>query len=121
MEDSTFYRTMLFDFYAQLLTPRQRELYDLYYNEDLSLAEIAENVGITRQGVRDGIVRAEAILRETEEKTGIIARFLEVRAAVRDIEENAAKIEALNAAQLGSRQLGELIGEIRARLAEIKE
>lgn len=66
---------MLYDFYGDVLTDRQKEFYDLYYNEDLSLGEIAENYGITRQGVRDVIVRAEAILTELEDKTGLIKRF----------------------------------------------
>ena len=52
MKNQTFRMTMLFDFYGELLTDRQKEFYDLYYNEDLSLSEIAENYGISRQGVR---------------------------------------------------------------------
>lgn len=67
--------TMLFDFYGDILTQRQRELFDLYYNEDLSLSEIAENCGISRQGVRDVIVRAEAAMTELEDKTGLVKRF----------------------------------------------
>ena len=66
---------MLYDFYGDLLTDKQREYYDLYHNEDLSLSEIAENVGITRQGVHDIIVRAENTLLNTERKTGLIDRF----------------------------------------------
>ena len=54
--------SLLFDFYGETLTEKQRELFDLYYNEDLSLAEIAEHAGITRQGVRDSIKRAEHAL-----------------------------------------------------------
>ena len=53
MKSQAYRMAMLFDFYGDVLTPRQKEFYDLYYNEDLSLAEIAENNGITRQGVRD--------------------------------------------------------------------
>ena len=53
MKNQTYRMTMLYDFYGELLTDRQREFFDLYYNEDLSLAEIAENAGISRQGVRD--------------------------------------------------------------------
>ena len=59
MKNQTYRMTMLYDFYGELLTDRQREFFDLYYNEDLSLAEIAENYGISRQGVRDVIVRAD--------------------------------------------------------------
>ena len=65
--------SILLDAYGALLTERQRELVDLYYNEDLSLAEISENTGITRQGVRDGIKKSEVFLRECEEKLKEVA------------------------------------------------
>ena len=52
MKNQTFRMTMLFDFYGELLTDRQKEFYDLYYNEDLSLSEIAENYGISRSEER---------------------------------------------------------------------
>lgn len=71
--------TMLYDFYGDLLTDKQREYYDLYHNEDLSLSEIAANVGISRQGVYDIVTRAENTLRETERKTGLIKRFEEIQ------------------------------------------
>ena len=79
MKNQAYRMAMLFDFYGDLLTERQREFYDLYYNEDLSLAEIAENYGISRQGVRDVIVRAEASMTEIEDKTHIIRRFQQSR------------------------------------------
>ena len=65
----------LIDFYGSLLTDRQREVISLYYEEDLSLSEIADDVGITRQGVRDAIKKAETILTEAEEKLGLAAKF----------------------------------------------
>ena len=74
MKNQTYRMTMLYDFYGELLTERQKEFFDLYYNEDLSLAEIAENAGISRQGVRDVIVRAEGIMQEGEDKTGLMRR-----------------------------------------------
>ena len=67
-------RTMLFDFYGELLTAKQREYFDLHYNEDYSLSEIAEAEGISRQGVHDSLARAEAALLAMEEKTGCLAR-----------------------------------------------
>ena len=76
MKNQTFRMTMLFDFYGELLTERQKEFYELYYDEDLSLSEIAENYGISRQGVRDVIVRAEAYMTEIEDKTGLVKRFM---------------------------------------------
>ena len=73
-------------------TEKQREYFDLYYNEDLSLSEIAGNVGITRQGVRDIIVRAEAMLLDYEERTGIVARFQQRNADIDRAEEIARSI-----------------------------
>ena len=68
MKNQTYRMTMLYDFYGELLTERQKEFFDLYYNEDLSLSEIAENTGISRQGVRDVIVRAEGSCRRLRTK-----------------------------------------------------
>ena len=96
MKNQTYRMTMLYDFYGELLTERQKEFFDLYYNEDLSLAEIAENAGISRQGVRDVIVRAEAAMQEVEDKTGIIKRFLSRSAHVDAITAAAEEISTLN-------------------------
>ena len=75
MKSDTFHMSMLYDYYGELLTEKQKELFDLYYNEDLSLAEIAEHAGISRQGVRDAIVRSETILRDTEDKLGLVKKY----------------------------------------------
>ena len=74
------YVSALLDVYGSFLGDKQRELTELYYNEDLSLAEIAENEGITRQGVRDSIKRAEAQLALLEEKClpGFLYLFLNI-------------------------------------------
>ena len=96
MKNQTFRMTMLFDFYGELLTDRQKEFYDLYYNEDLSLSEIAENYGISRQGVRDVIVRAENYMTEIEDKTGLIKRFMQLQPHVEKITDAAEQIKQLN-------------------------
>ena len=67
--------SLLLDFYGELLPSAQRDMIDLYYNEDLSLSEIAENTGITRQGVRDSIKRAEETLQTYEQKLGLADKF----------------------------------------------
>lgn len=85
VKNQAYRMALLFDFYGDMLTDRQKEFYDLYYNEDLSLAEIAENYNITRQGVRDVIVRAEGILTELEDKTGIIKRFQKMQEQLDEI------------------------------------
>ncbi len=86
MENSAVMRSMLFDFYGELLTDKQREYFDLRYNDDLSLGEIAEQCGISRQGVWDIIRRAETAMTEIEEKTGLIKRFLERNAQIDELE-----------------------------------
>lgn len=86
--------SLLYDFYRNLLTERQAESVDLYYNEDLSLAEIGEHMGITRQGVRDNIMRAEGTLIDAEERLGLAARFLSIRDDLERIDEIIREIEA---------------------------
>ena len=92
MEDSRLMRSMLLDFYGGLLTEKQRECYDLHFNEDLSLSEIAEQSGISRQGVWDNVRRAEATLRELEEKTGLVRRVMELE---RELEETREELRRL--------------------------
>ena len=75
----------LLDFYGDILTDKQQDAIDLYYNEDLSLAEIAEYQGITRQGVRDAIKRGEEILLEMEEKLGYAKKTEEMTALLQEV------------------------------------
>lgn len=96
MKNQAYRMALLFDFYGEMLTERQKEFYDLYYNEDLSLTEIAENYHMSRQGVRDAIVRAEATLNELEEKTGIIRRFQERTAQLAELSDVAQAARAAN-------------------------
>jgi len=90
--EKTLDMALLFDFFGDLLTPKQREAFDLYYNEDLSLSEIAEIAGISRQGVRDFLVKAEKSLREMEEKTGVVARFRQMQHTLSEAEHLAQEI-----------------------------
>ena len=86
----------LLDFYGELLTQKQREAIEFYYNQDLSLSEIAEHSGITRQGVRDNIKRAEAQLLEYEDALALVARFREITAGLDEIIEHASALRELN-------------------------
>ena len=67
--------SLLNDFYGGLLTDRQREFVELYYNENLTLAEIGENYGISRQAVSDSLKKAAQALRGYEKKLGLLAQF----------------------------------------------
>lgn len=121
MKNQTYRMTMLFDFYGEVLTPRQKEFFDLYYNEDLSLAEIAENYGISRQGVRDVIVRAEAIMTDLEDKTGLVKRFMLMQQQVQAILDAAEKIQTVNYRQYDNPELARLADEITRSAQALKE
>ena len=121
MKNQTYRMTMLFDFYGEVLTPRQKEFFDLYYNEDLSLAEIAENYGISRQGVRDVIVRAEAIMTDLEDKTGLMTRLLQLQQQVQAILDAAEKIQTVNYRQYDNPELARLADEITRSAQALKE
>lgn len=121
MKNQAYRMTMLFDFYGEVLTERQKEFYDLYYNEDLSLAEIAENYGISRQGVRDVIVRAEGILTELEDKTGIIKRFQKRRAELESMEELASTLERRLREKYSDPELEAMAARLAAAAERIKQ
>ena len=98
----------LLDFYKNTLSENRREVLELYYNDDLSLSEIAEIVGITRQGVRDSIKRGESQLLELEEKLMLARKFKVIEARLGDVKklvsgENADKVISI---------LNEIIDEI---------
>lgn len=71
--------SLLFDFYGELLKPSCRQAIDLYYNEDLSLAEIAAQTGITRQGVRDSIKRSEEKLLNSKKSSDFLKDLFSLR------------------------------------------
>ena len=74
--------SLLLDFYGNLLTDKMRATLDMYLNDDLSLAEIAEEEEISRQGVHDKVNRALAQLKDYEDKLGLVKRFLEQKESV---------------------------------------
>ena len=86
--------TLLFDYYGELLTDRQKMCVDLRHNQDLSLAEIAQELNVSRQGVYDNLSRAEALLVNMEEKTGCVRRDLLCRRSAGKILLAAEKLAA---------------------------
>ncbi|HJA13083.1 MAG TPA: YlxM family DNA-binding protein [Candidatus Mediterraneibacter merdipullorum] len=79
-------QALLYDFYGELLTPHQKEVYEQFILDDLSLSEIAESAGISRQGVHDLIRRCQKALEGYEEKLHLVERFLSVKEKVREID-----------------------------------
>ena len=94
--------TLLYDYYGELLTDRQRMCFDLYHNQDYSLSEIAQELQVSRQGVYDNLSRAEALLRNMEEKTGCVHRDLQNRKVMRKIVSAAKTLEQHSDSEVNS-------------------
>ena len=114
MKQDALQMSLLFDYYGELLSQKQRICFDLYYNQDLSLSEIAAELGITRQGVHDSLVRAEQALSEFERVTGCIARDRRTAKALDKIAGACRKLQSIPEAR-------EAAQEILAAGASIKE
>lgn len=112
---------LLFDFYRNILTDKQAECVDLYYNEDLSLSEISEHLGITRQGVRDNIKRAEHSLYQIEEQLGLLQRFLSIKEKLAYIDEVIREIEQSPYIKFLSDDIKRKINEILMTITEINQ
>ena len=113
--------SLLLDFYGDMLTEKQREVIEYYYNDDLSLAEIADNEGITRQGVRDSIKRGEFQLLDMEKRLGLAQRFREMRAGLEKIHDAAERIREYNDQFVFSREVQSdagLIADTAQKLCE---
>ena len=108
--------TLLFDYYGDLLTDRQKMCVDLRHNQDLSLSEIAQELQVSRQGVFDNLSRAEALLMNMEEKTGCVRRDMQCRAAAKDIVSAAEQL--LQSKDMTTVQLAE---KILAAAKELEE
>ncbi len=88
--------SMLMDFYSGLLTDKQKEAIELYYNQDFSLAEIAEHMDISRQGVRDFIKRGEKQLQEFENSLGLMKRFSNISSELKTLLNGLIRLEAMD-------------------------
>lgn len=111
----------LLDFYGETLTLKQHDFLEYYYNDDLSLSEIAANEGITRQGVRDAIKRAEKQLFDMEEKLGLVRRFNEIKSGMDEITELAEQINAYNLRHSLSREINEYTVRIKAIAQDLRD
>ena len=112
---------MLLDFYGELLTEKQAKAMELYYNEDLSLAEIAEPLSISRQGVRDSIKRGEKQLIDLENTLGLLKRFKEIERDVVDIEEMFTELKTYIDTYIHSEKLSSAVAEISNKIKSITE
>ena len=113
--------SLLLDFYGDMLTEKQRDVVELYYNEDLSLSEIAAHSRITRQGVRDSIKRAEGILLDLEERLGLAKRFRLIQDGLDEIVRDAREIRDFNARHGTFREITEKTSRIIEIAGSINE
>ncbi|MBQ9757260.1 MAG: YlxM family DNA-binding protein [Clostridia bacterium] len=113
--------SLLLSFYKNMLTERQADTAELYYNEDLSLSEIGTELGISRQGVRDNLKRAENTLYDVEEKLGLAKRFLEIKSRLGEIDSIISKIEKSPDSRLLPNSIKHQINDILAIVAGINE
>ncbi len=113
--------SLLFSFYGKMLTERQADTIDFYYNEDLSLSEVGTELGISRQGVRDNLKRAEAILYDTEERLGLAKRFLGIKSKLSEIDRIIAEIERSPEAKTLSVSIKKQINNILTIIEKISD
>ena len=92
--DEILKQSLLYDFYGELLTEHQKEIYEQFIVEDLSLSEIAKDAGISRQGVHDLVKRCDKILEEYEAKLHLVEKFLSIKEKVHQINELLAEAKA---------------------------
>lgn len=110
--------SMLYDFYGQLLTAKQQELLKLYHEDNYSLSEIAEEFGISRQGVHDAVKKAEKALHEYENKLGLISKFTATEEAVAAID---SEIDKLMQENQKNKALTEKLKHIKSIIDKINE
>lgn len=106
--------SFLLDFYGDMLTQKQRDFLVYYYDDDLSLSEIAENEGITRQGVRDTIKRAENQLFEMEKALHFAEHYKQLRQGLNEIKQSAEKINEYNLSHSLSREINDNVSKIKS-------
>lgn len=110
--DEILKQSLLYDFYGELLTEHQKEIYEQFIVDDLSLSEIAKDAGISRQGVHDLIKRCNKILEEYEEKLHLVDRFLSIKDKVHQINDLLSEAEEDRLIQEIRKISGEIIEEL---------
>lgn len=118
--DTIAQTSLLYDFYGALLTEKQREVMELYHEENFSIVEIAEELGVTKQAIHENLKKSEKILRSYEEKLGLMKSLLETRDLIEAIDE---RIDLLmgKAREKGAADLEKDLGEIRDMISGLEE
>lgn len=112
LKENALEMCLLFDFYGAMLTDKQQAIFDLYYNEDLSLSEISEQMQISRQAVRDAVIRSKNLMLGFEQRLGLVHRFQKNFETLQRIHTIASELLELN-------RIDRRNAEVDLRLAEI--
>ena len=118
--DTIAQASLLYDFYGALLTDKQREVMELYHEENYSIVEIAAELGVTKQAIHENLRKSEKILRRYEEKLGLMKSLLETRELIEAIDK---KIDVLirKAQESGRDEAEEGLKEIRDMISNLEE
>ena len=108
--------SLLFDYYGGMLTDKQKDCFDMRHNQDLSLGEIGQILGISRQAVCDNLTRTEALLRRMEENIGCVARDLKNREAMERIRGAVEQLQAIH-----NDDISDLVGQIASAIQDLEE
>ncbi|MBO4327290.1 MAG: hypothetical protein J5950_08460 [Clostridia bacterium] len=110
---------MLMDFYGALLTENTLEVMELYYNEDMSLAEIGETLNISRQGAHSFITKGKQQLFEYEKKLGMFSRFKKLRAQLEEIQTECGIIDRSSLSQYEAEVLNSIQNKVTGMISEL--
>lgn len=109
-------RALLYDFYGELLTEHQKKVYEDAVMNDFSLSELAEEYGVSRQGIHDLLKRCDAILEGYEEKLGLIKRFAILKDSAKGIQGDLENLKEIS----GRKERNQLIEEIKQKISAIE-
>ncbi len=118
--DIIAFESLLYDFYGALLTDKQKEIMELYHEENYSIVEIASELGVSKQAVYDSLKKSDNILRNYEAKLGLMRSLLRTREAIEAIDDKIEDLISL-AEKDGSREIRNGLGEIKELIAKLGE
>lgn len=119
--DNLAKESLLYDFYGGLLTDKQREVMELYHEENYSIVEIAGELGVSKQAVHDNLKKTERILSDYEDKLGLVSKFVARSNALRTVRADVESLKVMMAENEGMKDLSARIDEIETLLKGMEE
>ena len=119
--DNLAKENLLYDFYGGLLTDKQREVMELYHEENYSIVEIAGELGVSKQAVHDNLKKTERILSDYEDKLGLVSKFVARSNALRTVRADVESLKVMMAENEGMKDLSARIDEIETLLKGMEE